>query len=82
MKIRDSINILNAQIWLMRTIIGRPISEYGLNTVLATLEDKNNQDAEVTQCKNCGLIASSLLYESGCKNCGCHDINQEVKNIV
>jgi len=79
MKIRELIDVLNTQLLLARTISGRPISEYGLNTINSTLGDVKNHDAEITQCENCKFIASSLLFEEGCKNCGCKDLNQDVK---
>lgn len=74
MKISDALDIIKKQLLLMRTVEARPISEYGLEVLEATLSDQDNYHVDVYQCKNCKFIASSLLFEEGCKNCGGKDI--------
>lgn len=70
MKIVDSLNIIKAEEVFERTPLGIPLSDYAKNTIKATISDEKNYEAETYQCANCGFLASSLLFEDGCKNCG------------
>jgi Zn finger protein HypA/HybF involved in hydrogenase expression len=81
MKISEALSVLNTQLIFERTPKGRAITEYAANTLKAILEDKKNWDFSVVKCKNCGIILSSLLVESGCKNCGSKDLELNVTII-
>jgi hypothetical protein len=67
-----------------RTPLGRPITEYALDSIDAALEDKDNQNQDATVCKNCGMIGSSLLVPEGCNNCGGKDLSTNIitENII
>ena len=79
MKIQEAMPILKAEQAFGKTPIGRPLTEYAVETIAATIEDTKNYGQETTVCLNCGFLASSLLFESGCKNCNSKDISSEVK---
>ena len=81
MKIKDSIYILNIQKLLKRTPNGRDINDNALSGIEATINDKKNYEINVTKCKNCGIIISSLLVPNGCINCGCKDLDINIINI-
>ena len=74
MKISEVLHILMAEKVFRRTPLGRPLTEYALETIDAALEDKINQDQDATRCLNCGFIISSLLVPEGCNNCGGKDL--------
>jgi len=79
MKISEGINILNAQLLLMRTPCGRPINQYAQECLEAAISDVKNHDKSLAKCQNCCIISSSLLMADGCPNCHGHDI--DIKNI-
>ena len=62
MKISDGINILNAEKILGRTPKGRPLNQFAIESLDATLQDIKNQDNELSQCLGCGFIISILLF--------------------
>ena len=78
MKISEVLGILKAEEIFGKTPIGRPLTEYAIETISATIEDTKNYDQEATRCLNCGLLASSLLFESGCKNCNSKDLSSDI----
>ena len=79
MNISDASSILNTEKVLERTPLGRPITEYAKNALIATLDDTKNWSFEVMRCLNCGFICSALLFEEGCKNCGSKDMTMNIK---
>ena len=83
MKISDVLHILMAEKVFRRTPLGRPLTEYAIETIEAALEDKMNQDQDAIVCKNCGLIQSSLLVPEGC-SCGSKDLTTNIitENII
>jgi len=78
MKISESIDILKKEKVLERTPKGRPISEYGIKSIEATLEDTKNYENSVLECLGCGFIISSLLVSDGCNNCGAIDLTENI----
>ena len=70
MKIEQFLNMLKTEEVLERTPTGRAISEEALEAVRATLDDEKNYGVEAFQCRNCGIILSSLIIPEGCMNCG------------
>ena len=78
MKILDLKSVLLAQKLFGRTPSGRSITDYAKDTIRATLDDEKNWDMEATKCLNCCFIASSLLFENGCPNCGGHDLTLDI----
>lgn len=81
MKISEVIIILKAEKNLERTPTGRLITEYGVNTVIATLEDQKNWESDAVRCKNCCIILSSLLVPAGCPNCGAKDLTKKIEKL-
>lgn len=79
MKISDIIDTLRAEVILKKTPSGRSITDYAVDTLIASLEDKKNHGAEVVECKNCKLIISGLLTPEGCPNCGSKDLTSKIK---
>jgi len=80
MNISDSLKIMLAEQVFKRTPNGRPITDFAIETIKASMEDKKNYDQNIMECANCGLIVSSLLVESGCPNCGLRQkINSSIK---
>lgn len=79
MKISEGIGILNIQLLLMRTKCGRPISDYALECLEAAISDTKNHDKDLFFCKNCCIIASSLLASEGCPNCNGKDL--DIKDV-
>jgi len=78
MKISDAIDILKSERLLERTPSGRPLTEYAVDCVKATIEDEKNWDSEVIRCLNCCIIVSGLLIPDGCPNCGGKDITLNI----
>jgi len=78
MKISDVIGILKAERNLKRTPSGRPIVEYAVESINASLSDEKNWDMEVMKCVNCCIIISGLLVPEGCVNCGSKDLTAEI----
>ena len=70
MKVSDILNILKIEKITERTPLGRPLTEYAIESVMSALEDEKNLDTEAIQCLNCGLVLSGLLIPNGCPNCG------------
>jgi predicted Zn-ribbon and HTH transcriptional regulator len=75
MKVSEVINTLKTEKALKRTPSGRPITDYALEAIDATLADQKNLEVECVSCRNCCIILSSLLVPSGCPNCGSKDLN-------
>jgi len=82
MKISDALDILKIEKILKRTPCGRPITEYALNAIEATLSDTKNYNSDALSCSNCCIILSSLLFEAGCKNCGGHDTTKNIDKVT
>jgi hypothetical protein len=78
MKVSEVINILKMEKALKRTPSGRPITDYALEAIDATLADQKNLEVEVIKCYGCCIILSSLLVPSGCCNCGSKDLNTNI----
>ena len=81
MKVSDAMDILKAEQNFERTSSGRSITENGVESIRAALNDTNNMNAEVMKCINCAYINSSLLFQKGCPNCGSKDLGVEVRRI-
>jgi len=79
MKISDCLEVIKSEMVFERTPSSFPLTQYSKDTLKATIEDQKNYGSDVFQCKNCDFIASSLLFEDGCKNCGSKDLNKDVK---
>jgi len=85
MKIVDIISILKAERIFRRTPSGRPITEYALESLDASIDDEKNWQSDVIKCSNCCIIQSSLLFSDGCPNCGLKQdltINIITENIL
>lgn len=78
MKISEVLQTLMAEKVFRRTPLGRPLTNYAIETIEATLEDKANQDQEAICCLNCGFVISSLLVPEGCVACGSKDLSTNV----
>jgi len=78
MNISEAKQILKTQIELERTPTGRPITAEAVRNLDASLVDEKNYGNDVIQCKGCGFVASILLVESGCPNCGCVDLKTDI----
>lgn len=78
MKISEAKHILAKEEALGRTPKGRPISEYGMNSLVATREDDKNHEMDVIECLGCGFVISSLLVMEGCPNCGALDMTENI----
>ena len=79
MKISEILSILKMELILGRTPIGRPLTDYAVETIEAVLSDEKNYDSEAIKCKNCCIIISSLLVPEGCMNCGSKDLITDIK---
>lgn len=82
MKISEAIPILKTQKLLKRTVCGRPINEYALEVLDASISDVKNHGSEVTKCLNCCIIISELLVPKGCPNCNGHDLSKNIDRIT
>jgi len=83
MRISEVIATLKAERLLQRTPKGRSLTEFALDNLDAALSDIQNYDQNAIQCKNCGLITSSLLVPEGCNGCGSKDLTTEInKNEI
>lgn len=80
MKISEGINILTAELLLMRTPCGRPINEYAQECIETTISDTKNHSQNLAKCRACCIIVSSLLVPNGCPNCNGHDL--DIENIT
>lgn len=78
MKIKDLLETFRTQIAIKRTPKGRVITDFGVQSLSSALSDTANYEAEVTRCKNCGMINSMLLVEDSCSNCGGLDFDSNV----
>lgn len=78
MIIEEALDILKAEQALKRTPSGRPITEYGAETITAALSDEKNLGVQVKKCLNCCIIVSSLLVPRGCPNCGSKDMTEDI----
>jgi len=78
MNIEQAKKILKTQIELERTPKGRPLTKEAILNLDASLSDEKNYGNEVVQCKGCGMVASILLVEEGCPNCGCVDLKTDI----
>lgn len=81
MTVRDNINAIKAQITLGRTFNAYCLSEKAKDVLNATLDDEKNLDADVLQCKNCGLLMSSLHSSDGCPNCNGLDLKSDIGSL-
>lgn len=70
MNVSDATQTLKTQIVIGRTPKGRKLTDFAIASLTSCLNDSLNQGAEVTQCKNCGMVVSVLLIADGCPNCG------------
>lgn len=78
MNITEAKNILNTQLVLGKTPKGRSITDYAKEVITSCMNDAGNQNANVSACKNCGIVVSVLLVADGCPNCGGLDFNSDV----
>ena len=78
MNIDQARKILKTQIELERTLTGRPLTKEAVLYLDAALSDEKNIENDVIQCIGCGMVASILLTESGCPNCGCLDLKTNI----
>ena len=78
MRISEVIATLRAERLLMRTPRGRSLTDYAINNLDAALSDTKNHEQNAIQCKNCGLITSSLLVPEGCNGCGSKDLTTDI----
>ena len=77
MKISEVISTLMAEKLFRRTPMGRPLTDFAIDTLNAALEDIKNQNQDAIRCLNCGLITSSLLVSDGCV-CGSKDLTLNI----
>jgi hypothetical protein len=78
MNIDQARQILKTQIELERTPKGRPLTKEAILTLDASLSDEKNLGNDVIECIGCGMVASILLTEKGCPNCGCVDLKTDI----
>lgn len=81
MTVNTAMHILLTEKKLNRTPCKRPLTDYAIKCLDASIGDKNNQDVAVVQCVSCGMVVSSLLVENGCPNCGGLDLSQNIQNV-
>jgi rubrerythrin len=79
MQISEAISTIRAELIFKKTPTGRPINEFALENLRATIQDEKNWQSNVIICKNCCIIMSSLLMPEGCPNCGLkQDLNRNI----
>lgn len=78
MTIDQARTTLKTQIELERTPFGRPLTKEAVLYLDAALSDEKNLGNDVVQCIGCGMVASILLTEKGCPNCGCLDLKTNI----
>ena len=78
MIIEEALDTLKTEQALKRTPSGRPITDYGAETIAAAISDEKNWGAQVKKCLNCCIIVSSLLVPRGCPNCGSKDMREDI----
>jgi len=78
MNIDQARKIIKTQIELERTPEDRPLSKEAILNLDAALSDEKNLGNDVVQCIGCGMVASILLVENGCTNCGCVDLKTDI----
>ena len=78
MKISENLFILKTESVFKKTPCGRPLTDYAVDVINATLSDEKNYNSEVVQCLNCCIIVSSLLVPEGCVNCGSKDLSTNI----
>jgi len=78
MNIDQARKIIKTQIELGRTPEGRPLTKEAILNLDAALSDEKNLGNDVVQCIGCGMVASILLVEDGCPNCGCVDLKTNI----
>lgn len=81
MTVQTSMHVLMTERKLERTPCKRPLSDYAIQCIDASINDQNNANVAVIQCAACGMVVSSLLVENGCPNCGGLDLSQNVQNV-
>ena len=81
MNISAVLNTLIAEKVFKRTPSGRPLSEYAVEVIEATLEDQSNYEQEAIKCLNCNFIGSSLLVPEGCVSCGGKDLTTKITKL-
>lgn len=64
----------------LQTDLGRTQKGWDLNSGIDSLSSdslaKSSEETfSATQCANCGFVAVSEYFASGCPNCGCKDSN-------
>lgn len=80
MRIVDVLSTLKAERLLKKTPSGRPLTEYAVEAIEASLSDEKNWGSDAISCLNCCIICSSLLMPDGCVNCGGHDLTTDIKD--
>jgi len=78
MNIDQARQIIKTEIELERTPEGRPLTKEAILNLDASLSDEKNLGNDVVQCIGCGMVASILLVEDGCSNCGCLDLKTNI----
>ena len=78
MRISEVTKTIQAQIAMERTSCGRSITQLGVDTCQAVLDDTENYEQDAIKCKNCCIILSSLVIPEGCVNCGCKDVTYDI----
>lgn len=80
MDLNNAKKIIKTQIELGMSSYGRMLSKEAISYLDSCLSDEKNLSNYSVECMNCGMVQSILLIENGCSNCGCLDIDAEVKN--
>ena len=81
MQISEVLDVLNIEKILGKTPWGRPLSEYAVEVIEATMQDEKNHHVDIIQCLGCGFIFSSLLTSEGCPNCGVLDLTLNAEQL-
>ena len=79
MDLNSAKKIIKTQIELGLSSEGRRLNEEAILSLDSCLSDEKNMGNYSVECIGCGMVQSILLIEDGCVNCGCLDINAEVK---
>jgi hypothetical protein len=79
MTIGEVLKTLIAQRNFQRTPSGRSITQNGIDSINASIEDTKNHNVTALKCMNCCIIQSGVLATKGCINCGNIDLTTEIK---
>jgi hypothetical protein len=70
MNIEQSKSILETQLLVSKTPFGRPLTQKAISGIKSCMDDVKNYGNEAVQCEGCGMVASILITQTGCLNCG------------